>query len=1030
MNRIKQMALANLLALALLGAVCVTLDARSTATTQDVLCVNPGGTDGCYASIQAAVGAADDGDTIQVAEGAYYETVVLTKSLTLEGGWNADFTARDWEAHPTTIDARRLASVIRVDGAVSPTIEGFIITGGDGGAFLGWGGGILVHGDWGGPGMAVIRHNVITDNVACSGDTCQGYGGGLMVYSSQSVIEYNTVISNAACTGGNGSGHGGGIAIWGHPGDATIGHNVILSNTALLSTTGAFATGEGGGVWGEHDVVWLDNEVRGNVAAGKGPGYGGGAYAGGELYGNRILSNTASVSGTGYGGGVYADYVTDFDDNIVQGNLASADGDGSGGGVYGIYLADARRNTFVGNVAARGGGVYLSAYPHDLTLRDNLIARNRATGDDFAALDGGGGLSSAADQVEIINNRILSNTADALNGTGGGVQILGGGGYVLQDNLIAENSAAGGGGIAVYTATGAIVHNQVFSNTALLGGGMYLWGAASPALDRNVVMSNTAAGGGGVWVSVDGGTTITLTNHIIARNAVGPMGLGAGVLCGSGNCNLFYNTIADNDRGDYKEGVFLASTAGSHVLWNNIIVGHSVGVSLTTGAAALDYNDYFDNDADLSGVAGGLHDRADDPQFEDRATNDYHLGLSSPLIDQGDDSVSLDHDYEGDPRPRGGGVDIGADEAYPDEVYVSANIGSDLTGTGALTEPFATVSKGLAEVRSGGAVYVARGTYTERITVTRSVDLLGGYHEADWSRDISANVTTLDAQASGTVVVVQGAGVAAIVEGFYITGGEASTFGVGGGVLVYGGAVITLRYNTITGNHAQNGGGGAAIFGEEGVRSELDSNRIFDNVAEGEFPFSPLVADRPLALLQGPEPGGGLLAAGGSVRIVNNLIYSNTGVAGGDGMALLGGDDTFQVLHNTVADNGGVGVEIHSADIQLYNNLIVGHDTGVTATVQAAWDYNGFFDNGVAYVPGLNVGLHDVSGDPYFADRAGRDFHLGPASVMAGRGVAVGVTVDLDGAARPAPVGTNPDLGAYEVAQQNVFLPLVLRREP
>ena len=45
----------------------------------------------CYASIQAAVNAASDGSTIRVAEGAYYETVMLTKSLTLEGGWNAGF---------------------------------------------------------------------------------------------------------------------------------------------------------------------------------------------------------------------------------------------------------------------------------------------------------------------------------------------------------------------------------------------------------------------------------------------------------------------------------------------------------------------------------------------------------------------------------------------------------------------------------------------------------------------------------------------------------------------------------------------------------------------------------------------------------------------------------------------------------------------------------------------------------------------------------------------------------------------------
>jgi hypothetical protein len=47
----------------------------------------------------------------------------------------------------TTIDAHRTGSVIRVAGTVSPTIEGFVITGGDASSYLGWGGGILADGE-------------------------------------------------------------------------------------------------------------------------------------------------------------------------------------------------------------------------------------------------------------------------------------------------------------------------------------------------------------------------------------------------------------------------------------------------------------------------------------------------------------------------------------------------------------------------------------------------------------------------------------------------------------------------------------------------------------------------------------------------------------------------------------------------------------------------------------------------------------------------------------------------------------------
>jgi len=750
----------------LLGMLPAVADMAAT-----VRYVGPGGNCGgalpCYAAVQDAVDAASDGDTIRVAQGTYQETIEITKSVVLEGGWNADFTARDWDAYVTTLDAQRAGSVIQVHGLVSPTIEGFVITGGDASAALGWGGGILVQSTWGSPGLAIIRHNVITDNVACSLSGCQGIGGGLRVYSSRAIIEYNTVISNAARTDVGGNGVGGGIAIGGNPIDALIAHNVILSNTAAYTPTSP-ADGQGGGVYVYSSGGDLrDNEIRGNVAARGGVGRGGGVYAGGALYGNRILSNTASINGEGYGGGVYALYVADFDDNLVQGNVASQNGDGTGGGVWARYLRQAEGNTIVGNVATRGGGIYYSTYSGRLSLRQNLIARNQATGNNSSPPDGGGGIASAADWLAMIHNDVLSNTAQ---GAGGGVLLTGGGDKgVFLDNRVISNTAFVGGGMAVYTATVGITRNQIISNVAVAGGGLMVVGTAQPALDGNAVLSNTAhgilgAGGGGVLVSVDSGQSVRLTNHIIAHNAAGAGGPGGGVLCRAGNCELINNTIVDNHRGDHKEGVYLVSTGGSHTLINNIIAGHSTGVVLAAGTATLDHNDYYDNGTDMSGTTWGPHHRTDAPQFEDRAGMDYHLTLTSPLVDEGDGSVAPDHDFEGDPRPRGGGVDIGADEAYPAEVYVTI-VGSDTTGLGTKAAPYASVTKGLREVRTGGTVYVARGNYTECVTVTRSVDLLGGYRETDWSRDIAANPTTLDAQGTGTVVTISAPQAEVLVEG-------------------------------------------------------------------------------------------------------------------------------------------------------------------------------------------------------------------------------------------------------------------------
>jgi hypothetical protein len=52
-------------------------------------CVNTGGTDGCFASIQGAVDAAADGGSITVAAGTYHEGVTINKMLTLTADGDA-----------------------------------------------------------------------------------------------------------------------------------------------------------------------------------------------------------------------------------------------------------------------------------------------------------------------------------------------------------------------------------------------------------------------------------------------------------------------------------------------------------------------------------------------------------------------------------------------------------------------------------------------------------------------------------------------------------------------------------------------------------------------------------------------------------------------------------------------------------------------------------------------------------------------------------------------------------------------------
>ncbi len=498
------------LALVALTGTRLILPRRASATT---LCVQPGSLS-CFNSIGQAVMAAHTGDTIQVAAGTYIEYVVITQTVTLQGGWNATFTARDPAAFSTIIRPPDASfSVVDIEGPAAPTLDGFTITGGGGGNH---GGGIRLRNSGG-----VVSNNTITGNVSYllgggiwvqgGAPTIQnnriennhitpssgGWGGGVELEGTQAALIGNVIADN---TISDSVGYGGGISIDGG-GPVTLAGNTIMSNAAaaITSTTPQFDVGYGGGVYVSSAPVNLTgNVIQSNAANGVRAFSFGGAFGHGggvaivntpafTLTGNTILSNTAGYKYYLYvsGGGLeIQSSAGSLTDNVIGGNHANGNilfGNGGGLAVFTSTLS-LRGGKILDNVTAincegYGGGLY--AFNSSITLDAARIENNCAANSPFYGL---GGALAFFNSPYTLTNSILDNNRSYYNDTsvGGLFANANSPGRVIN-NTFANNLGQGIRVAAALTATNNIIQGRGVNNTT----GISLTGAAPVSVTFN-----------------------------------------------------------------------------------------------------------------------------------------------------------------------------------------------------------------------------------------------------------------------------------------------------------------------------------------------------------------------------------------------------------------------------------------------------------------------------------------------------------------------------------------------------------------
>jgi hypothetical protein len=572
---------------------------------------------GNYLTIQDGINAATTGDTVLVADGNYLENINFNgKAITVASEFIMDGDTN--HINNTVIDGSQPANpdygsvVTFITGEDTTSVLcGFTITGGTG-TFL------------------------AADNIR--------FGGGIVCYYAGAKLVSNKIygnqVNNISKAGG------GGISAISYDDSKwiVIESNKIYDNLASTSETNSF----GGGISCATSARICNNQILHNH------------------------SKSSLESGAAYSGGLDIETVSEVDEVIVQNNVISKNKTEA----YWCF----------------GGGIY--QYQSALELSNNMVNENINIG--TYCYGSAIYLENISGDITIENNTINDNTYNTTNVAGATImvwdvldpQAL----LVINNNKICNNTAGGSGtnvwGTAIWLRDlenfEVIVNaNFIKNNTGRTSGGFYARNSYNYILTNNVFQGNEAATFGGALFEMQ---KYSKTDEIIPLNK------------SKSNCYkisrndrihplVANNIFIENHSDDLGGAVYLSSTFDSlcPVFINNIFKDNTAdGMDYDIHHAGDEQLLISNNNINSSRIFGnwdGTGNIVGDPDF----LNDtlFNIDDSSPCFNAGVDSVFLDErwytcpsfDFENDPRPSYGGVDIGADE------YFVVGIGTHFSNT-------------------------------------------------------------------------------------------------------------------------------------------------------------------------------------------------------------------------------------------------------------------------------------------------------------------------------------------------------------